>query len=224
MSYPASPNGAGAIRVRPDAAQFWAGAAATAVVAALIALVGILVSRWALGIPILAPTGDGAWGNAHTGEYAVLAALAALIAAGLLYLLELGAPAPRVFFGWIVGLATLAAVVYPFSTSAPVEQKAATAIVNLILGIAIASLLSAVSARAIRISRTAPPGYGQPRPQAYGQPRPQAYERTEPVDRPGPPPMDRPARRPLRPMTGGKELLFRTAAWWLPLVAVSREG
>jgi len=211
MSYPASPNGAGAIRVRPDAAQFWAGAAATAVVAALIALVGILVSRWALGIPILAPTGDGAWGNAHTPEYVLLAALAALIAAGILYLLELGAPAPRVFFGWIIGLATLAAVVYPFSTSAPTEQKAATAIVNLILGVAIASLLSAVSARAIRISRTGglpvarpisgPQAYGQgPGPQAYGPgpgPRPQPYGSTEPLNRPGssptppnPPPSD----------------------------------
>ena len=206
MSYPASPNGAGAIRVRPDAAQFWAGAAATAVVAALIALVGILVSRWALGVPILAPAGDGAWGNAHTGEYVLLAALAALIAAGILYLLELGAPAPRVFFGWIVGLATLAAVVYPFSTSAPLEQKTATAIVNLILGIAIASLLSAVSARAIRITRTGLPvarpisgssaygqgygqpgsqGYGQPGSQGYGQPGSQGYGRTEPVDRGG---------------------------------------
>ena len=187
MSYPASPNDAGSIRVRPDAAQFWAGAAATAVVAALIALVGILVSRWALNIPILAPTGDGAWGNAHTGEYVLLAALAALIAAGVLYLLELGAPAPRVFFGWIMGLATLAAVVYPFSTSAPLEQKAATAIVNLILGIAIASLLSAVSARAIRISRTGPPvsGLTVARPMS-GPPRSQPYERTDPLDRPGP--------------------------------------
>ena len=128
-----------------------------------------------------------------------LAALAALVAAGLLFLLELGAPAPRVFFGWIVGLATLAAVVYPFSTSAPLQQKAATAIVNLILGIAIASLLSAVSARAIRISRTVPPEYGQPRPQAYGQPRPQAYERTEPLDRPGSPPLDRPGSSPTPP-------------------------
>src|ERR1700760_4234381 len=88
MTYPASPSGAGTTRARPDAAQFWAGAAATAVVAALIALVGILVSRWALGIPILAPTGDGAWGNAHTGEYALLAALTALIAAGGAVLLE----------------------------------------------------------------------------------------------------------------------------------------
>jgi hypothetical protein len=202
MSYPGSPNGAGAIRVRPDAAQFWAGAAATAVVAALIALVGILVSRWALSIPILAPTGDGAWGNAHTGEYVLLAALVALIAAGVLYLLELGAPAPRVFFGWIMGLATLAAVVYPFSTSAPLEQKAATAIVNLILGVAIASLLSAVSSRAIRITRTGPPASGltvarpmsgPPRSQPYDQPRSQPYERTDPLDRPGSPPSPPPS-------------------------------
>jgi len=201
---PSGPSGA--FR-RLDPATLWAGGAVTAVVAALIALVGILVSRWALNIPILAPTGDGAWGNAHTGEYVLLAALVALIAAGVLYLLELGAPAPRVFFGWIVGLATLAAVVYPFSTSAPLEQKAATAIVNLILGVAIASLLSAVSARAIRVSRTVPPTYGQPRPQEYGQPRsqeygqprPQAYGQTEPLNRPGSPPLDRPGSSPTPP-------------------------
>jgi uncharacterized protein DUF6069 len=157
MTYPASPSDAGTNRVRPDAAQFWAGAAATAVVAALIALVGILICRWTLNIPILAPAGDGAWGNAHTAEYALVAALIALIAGGLLYLLVLATPQPGMFFNWIMGLATLAAVVYPFSTSAPLDQKAATAIVNLVLGIAIMSLLTAVAARAIRrpVARTA---------------------------------------------------------------------
>ena len=34
MTYPASPNDAGPSRVRPDSGQFWAGGAATAVVAA----------------------------------------------------------------------------------------------------------------------------------------------------------------------------------------------
>src|SRR3984957_5705418 len=144
MTYPASPSDAGTNRVRPDSAQFWAGAAATAVVAALIAIVGILICRWTLHIPILAPAGDGAWGNAHTAEYALVAALIAVIAGGLLYLLVLGTPQPSIFFDWSVGLATLAAVVYPFSTSAPLDQKAATAVVNLVLGIAVISLLSAV--------------------------------------------------------------------------------
>jgi hypothetical protein len=145
----------GTSRVRLDAARFWAGAGATAVVAALIALVGILISRWTLNIPILAPTGDGAWGSAHTAEYVLVSVLITVVAAGVLYLLVLGTPQPTVFFGWIMGLATLAAVVYPFSTSAPLEQKAATAIVDLVLGIAIWSLLIAVTARAIR--RPVPP-------------------------------------------------------------------
>jgi len=157
MTYPASPNDARTNRVRPDSAQFWAGAVATAVVAALIALVGILICRWTLGIPILAPAGDGAWGNAHTGEYVLLAALTAIAAAGVLYLLVLGTPQPGMFFDWIMGLATLAAVVYPFSTAAPLDQKGATAVVDLVLGIAITSLLTAVAARAVR--RRVPPGY-----------------------------------------------------------------
>ena len=155
MTYPASPDGAGSPRVRPDSGRFWAGAVATAIVAALIALVGILICRWTLKIPILAPAGDGAWGDAHTGEYVLVAALVALVAAGLLYLLVLSTPQPTVFFRWIIGLVTLIAVVYPFSSSAPLDQKVATAAVNLVLGIAIASLLTATSARAIR--RNVPP-------------------------------------------------------------------
>lgn len=190
MTYPAPPNQPDDPRVRPDSAQFWAGGAATAIVAGLIALVGILICRWTLGIPILAPAGDGAWGNAHTAQYVLGAALVAIVAAALLYLLEFAAPAPRLFFGWIMALATLAGVVYPFSTSAPFEQKAATAIVNLILGIAIASLLNAVSARAVRISRTerpAPPRSAPPRsaPPRSGPPRNRAYQPTEPLDTPG---------------------------------------
>jgi hypothetical protein len=197
MTYPASPRNAATNRVRPDSAQFWAGAVATAVVAALIALVGILICRWTLNIPILAPAGDGAWGNAHTAEYALVAALIAIIAAGLLYLLVLGTPQPNMFFDWITGLATLAAVVYPFSTSAALDQKAATAIVNLVLGIAIISLLSAVAARAIR--RPVPPGYGDgsgygpeqgyPPGQGYRPdrgyvPEPREDQPTQPVDDP----------------------------------------
>src|SRR3984885_3288299 len=157
MTYPASPNDARTNRVRPDSAQFWAGGVGTAVVAALIALVGILICRWTLGIAILAPAGDGAWGNAHTGEYVLLAALIAIAAGGVLYLLVLGTPQPGMFFDWMMGLTILAAVVYPFSTGAPLDQKAAAAVVDLVLGIAITSLLTAVAARAVR--RRVPPTY-----------------------------------------------------------------
>jgi hypothetical protein len=191
MTYPASPNDVNPNRVRPDSSQFWAGGVATAVVAALIALVGILVCRWTLGIPILAPASDGAWGSAHTGEYVLVAACVALVAAGLLYLLVLGTPQPGMFFGWIMGLATLAAVVYPFSTSAPLDQKFATALVDLVIGVAITSLLTAVSARAVRVRRLGPPSRlsqpgqpGQPGRDGGYVPDQPTYEPTQPINGP----------------------------------------
>src|ERR1700758_1803017 len=101
-----------------DARQLWAGGAATAVVAALIALVGILVCRWLFGIPILSPRRDGAWGDASTGAYVLAAAAGAGVAPAILHLLLLATPRPQAFFAWIIGLATVIAVVFPFSTSA----------------------------------------------------------------------------------------------------------
>ena len=142
----------------------WAGGVATAVVAALIALAGVLISRWLFSVPILAPRQDGAWGNVSTGMYVLSAAGAALVATALMHLLLLTTPRPQVFFGWIIVLATLVAVVFPFSTTAPLEQKLATAAVNLVLGIAIGTLISGVAARAIRRRRVA--GY-QPSPPPY---------------------------------------------------------
>ena len=148
---------------RVDARPLWSGGVATAVVAALIALVGILVCRWLFNVPILSPRGEGAWGNASTVGYVFAAAACALVATALMYLLLISTPYPRVFFGWIIGLATLVAVVYPFSTTAPTSQKFATAVVNLILGVAIGSLITEVSRRATRRrvvrSRYDRPGY-----------------------------------------------------------------
>jgi hypothetical protein len=66
-----------------------------------------------------------------------------------------------VFFNWIMGLATVIAVVFPFSTTASVDQKAATALVNLVLGVAIGSLISGVSMRATR-HRVVRRGYSEP--------------------------------------------------------------
>jgi hypothetical protein len=135
---------------RVDARPLWSGGVATAVVAALIALVGILVARWLFKVPILSPSREGAWGNASTVGYVLAAAACALAATALMYLLLLSTPYPRVFFGWIIGLATVVAVVFPFSTTAPVSQKIATGFVNLILGVAIGSLVAEVSRRATR--------------------------------------------------------------------------
>ena len=137
-------------RPQVDAGRLWAGGVATAVVAGLVAVVGVLVSRWLFGIPLLAPKQDGAYGDAHTTGLVLLAAAAALAATGLVHLLMLSTPRPLTFFGWIIALATVLTVLLPFSTTAPLTAKAATAVVGLVLGVAIGSLISGVAARSVR--------------------------------------------------------------------------
>ena len=196
MTRPIVPDG-GPPRTRTavDARQLWAGGAATAVVAALVALVGVVVCRWLFNVPLLAPSRDGAYGDAHTTSVVLLAAAAALLATGLLHLLLVAAPRPLSFFTWIVALVTLLLVLFPFSTSAPLSQKIATAVVNLVIGFAIGSLLNGVAARAVR-RRPLPPGDGPGGPgyrQPYGQDQygqwpaqpPGSSGRPDPRDYPG---------------------------------------
>jgi hypothetical protein len=133
-----------------DASRLWAGGIATGVVAGLIALVGVLVCRWLFGIPLLSPRSDGAYGDVHTTDLVLAAAAAALAATALVHLLLVSTPRPLAFFSWIIGLATVLAVLFPFSTAAPLTAKIATAVVDLVLGIAIGSLLSGVGARSLR--------------------------------------------------------------------------
>src|SRR5690242_8166713 len=70
-----------------DAGRLWAGGVATALVAALIAVVGILLARGVLGVAVLARQSAGVWGDASTGWYAAGAALASLAATGLIHVL-----------------------------------------------------------------------------------------------------------------------------------------
>ncbi|HLJ98847.1 MAG TPA: DUF6069 family protein [Streptosporangiaceae bacterium] len=153
-------------RPRVDVGQLCAGGVATAIIAALIALVGILICRWLFNIPILAPRRDGAWGDASTGAYVAVSAAIAVVATAVLFLLVESAPRPTAFFGWIIGLLTAAAAAFPFSTTASLAEKVATAVLNLVLGIAIGSLLSGTARWAVR-----PPA--------------DAYERSAPVRVPG---------------------------------------
>jgi hypothetical protein len=122
-------------------------------VAALVALVGVLICRGLLDVPVLAPTDEGTLGNASTVRLVVLAAFAALLATGLLHLLLLSTPRPVQFFSWIVGLVTIAATLTAFLTNADLSVKVATAAIYLAIGIAIGSLLSGVARSAIRMRR-----------------------------------------------------------------------
>jgi hypothetical protein len=135
--------------------RLWAGGVATAVVAALIVIVGVYIARGILGIPVLAPKAAGDFGTSSTAVYAVFAAASALVATGVLHLLLLGAPQPMAFFAWIAALGVLVAVTAPFGQTAPLSSKVFTAIINLIVGVAVISLLSGVAHSAVG---PAPPG------------------------------------------------------------------
>lgn len=137
-----------------NAGKLWASGLATAVVAALLAVVGILVARGVVEVGVLAPKGEGVWGNANTFTYAMLSGLAALLATGLLHLLILAVAAPRQFFTWIMVLATLIAVVLPLTLTVEPGGKIATAVINLAIGLAITVILNSVADSAQTIVRT----------------------------------------------------------------------
>lgn len=135
-------------RIAIDAPRLWGGGLATAVVAALVAAVGVLVCRDLLHVklvepPLLKIT------NSFAGNYAITAFVAALVATGLAHLLSVVTPRPRIFFGWIVALVTVVTMVLPFTLSGNLEGKICAAVINMVIGLCIASLLSAVLSRTV---------------------------------------------------------------------------
>ena len=157
MYQPASPPPAPVL----NAGRLWAGGLATAVVAGLIAIVGILIGRGLFGVDVLAPKGEGTWGDASTGWYALGAAGLSLVATGLMHVLILTTPRPKLFFGWIVALATVAGMVAPFATEESMGSRLFTAGLNLVLGVAIGSLVAGTARSAMR------PAAARPLPRPY---------------------------------------------------------
>ena len=149
-----------------NVSRLWSGGLATAVVAALVILAGTLVVRGIFGIPVLAPEEAGYLGDAGTVGYALLAGLIALIATALMHMLLLSAPRALSFFGWIIGLATAIAAVTPFTQGAELSSQIFTGLINLVCGVAIASLLRGVG-RSASISRVPPTPDGRPGPALY---------------------------------------------------------
>jgi Family of unknown function (DUF6069) len=137
-----------------DAGRLWAGGMATAVVAALIAVAGVLVSEGLFNLtmvrPPLIPVGD-----SFAVRYAITAAVLAIAATALAHLLLVTTPRPRSFFSWIVGLATLVGVVLPFALDGTIGGRLATAFVDFVIGVAVLSLLGSVMARTTRPRRRA---------------------------------------------------------------------
>lgn len=138
--------------VRLAAGRLWAGGMATAVVAALIAIAGIVITRGLFDATVLAPQHDGVWGNANTVTYAVCAAAAAIAATGLLHLLAVTTPRFSQFFTWIMVLLTAIGTALPLGLGLDGPSMLATAIINFVIGIATMSTINSV-ARSATVGR-----------------------------------------------------------------------
>ena len=142
-------HGPSRLGVQVDAGRLWAGGVATAVVAALIGVVGILVVRGVLDVYVLAPESKGAWESASALQYAGGALLGALLATALMHLLLTTTPRPMLFFGWIMALVAVIAGVWPFTTSADQDAKIATCVLNVVVVVAIWSLVAGSAQRSL---------------------------------------------------------------------------
>jgi hypothetical protein len=167
VAVPGSASGSAEPRRMVDARGLWAGGAATAAVAALTAVVGVLLVEGVLGVsmtpPPLVPVGQ-----SLALRYAVTAAVLALAATGLAHLLALTTPRPRSFLSWIVGLATVVGVALPLAAPGAPGGRVLTALVDLVIGLCVLSLLQSVLARTagrVPTRRRFPPpgGPGDPR-------------------------------------------------------------
>jgi len=138
-------------RLRPSVAAgpYWAGVVATAIVALLVGVVGVLIFESILDIDLV--TQDPLDTGSTTAAYIVGGVAAALVAGLLLYALVLSTPRPRAFFGWIMGLGTLAVALLPLAWTDDVTSALCSGLVNLLIGIAIWSLLAGVLTRTVRM-------------------------------------------------------------------------
>ena len=150
-------------RRRINVSALWAGGVACAVVAALVALVGVIVCQEVLDLemtpPPLIPIG-----RRLAVQYALTSAVLALAATGIAHVLVLTTPRPQAFFSWIVGLATVIGVALSLAGEGSWADRFATAVVNLAIGLCILTLVRSVitrtTERVLPGPWRAPEGYG----------------------------------------------------------------
>lgn len=135
-------------RLGLEVGRYWAGALATMLVAALIGLAADFILEEVLNLEIQ-PQADLFGTGSDLVAWVVAGALFALGAAAVLYLLVLSTPRPRSFFGWVVGLATVILAAVPFAGRFELVPAILAAIVWVVIGCAVWSLLTGTLSRTV---------------------------------------------------------------------------
>src|SRR6266540_781664 len=154
MTAPLDQPGGGQPRAIVGGVRLWAGGAATTLVVALIALVGV---------PGLAGDETGTLATALLASYAVMWAGTTLLLTGGLHLLLLFVRRPLQRFAWVASALVLLAVGAPFTAVTSRAAALAAALINLVTGGVAWVLLLRVGRGAVQDSRRrflAPPAGG----------------------------------------------------------------
>lgn len=146
-------SGSGSPRLGLEVGRYWAGALATVLVAALIGLAADFILEEVLNLEIQ-PTADLFGTGSDMAAWALAGAVFALLAAIVLYLFVLSTPRPRSFFGWVVALATVILAAVPFADLGEIVPAVLSAVVWIIIGSAVYSLLTGTLSRTV-VQRTA---------------------------------------------------------------------
>ncbi|PVZ09629.1 hypothetical protein [Actinomycetospora cinnamomea] len=204
MSYPQRSWDDGDVEVLGK--RLWAGGIATAVVAAGIAIVGVLIISNVFDLGIQTAERSGALVDNAMTIIPVAAAIAALAGTALLHLLLLTTPRPATFFSALVVLALVVLLLQVFLARGSVIDHIATAVLYAAIGLAIISMLSGVSRTAVRPVSSGGWGgrqYDGRYDQRYGTYE-QPYEQRGPYADPYPGQDDRTARYDPRGPQGGR--------------------
>jgi uncharacterized protein DUF6069 len=140
-------------QTRADAGRLWAGGAATALVAAGVALVGVLVLHRMLDSAVLIPGAGSETADDAMTVLPISAGIITLIATALLHVLMSTTPQAPQFFGWICALVMALVVLQVFLSEAELITEIQTAVLYLLIGIAMTSSLLGVSRTAVRYHR-----------------------------------------------------------------------
>ena len=85
--------------------------------------------------------------------FALVGFVVAILGGALWYLLQIGTPAPDQFYRWVVGLLIAASVVIPLALSAEISTGIGTAIMHLIIGLPVFTLIPTMGTASRRKQR-----------------------------------------------------------------------
>ena len=122
------------------------------VAVAAVASITAYVVAWILELVMerIATYVDWAYPPIDRTYYAIFAAVVALLAALLWWVLNIGTTLPSLFYSWIVGVLLVAAVVLPLLLTTPLYNGVVESIMNLVVGLPVVYLIAPIGNSAVR--------------------------------------------------------------------------